>query len=177
LKNGIRKGIPSLFISLKFIYKDAAKVKILQDTGLSFVSSLSSKKFPNSSNIRIVTYNNIPAQIEAPDAILWTKFFLSQHYDVIGDSKNALLYIDEAIAHTPTVIELYVIKAKIYKHAGDLDQCSQFLEKARDMDLADRYLNNRSSKYLLRTNQVEKTISTLGLFTKVIIGDSQWRYL
>lgn len=162
LKNGIRKGIPSLFMSLKFIYNDNSKVKILEDLVKNFVTSLnSSKKFPNSNNV------------EAPDAILWTKLFLAQHYDVIGDCKSALNLIDEAIQHTPTVIELYVIKAKIYKHAGDLDLCSQYLEKARQMDLADRYLNNRSSKYLLRTNQIQKAITTLGLFTKVNIYSNE----
>lgn len=38
-----------------------------------------------------------------------------------GRREEALQHIDEAIAHTPTVIELYITKAKILKHAGDLE--------------------------------------------------------
>jgi peptide alpha-N-acetyltransferase len=43
------------------------------------------------------------------------------------------------------------------------------------MDHADRYLNTKSSRYLLRSNQVDRAISTLGLFTKD--GDDVERYL
>jgi len=37
---------------------------------------------------------------------------------------KALQYINEAIEHTPTVIELYIVKAKIYKKAGDITKAS-----------------------------------------------------
>ena len=42
-------------------------------------------------------------------------YFLAQHYDFIGDTSKALEYVDTAIQHTPLLIELYVLKAKIYK--------------------------------------------------------------
>ena len=40
--------------------------------------------------------------------------------------------------HTPTLIELYTLKAKILKHAGDAEGAAASADKARSMDLADR---------------------------------------
>lgn len=52
---------------------------------------------------------------EPPSTFLWLLFFLGQHYDKLGQYEVALKYVNEAISHTPTLIELYTIKAKIYK--------------------------------------------------------------
>lgn len=38
-----------------------------------------------------------------------------------GRLNEALAAVEEALAHTPTLIELYLAKAKILKHAGDLE--------------------------------------------------------
>ena len=40
---------------------------------------------------------------------------LAQHFDVMGQTVKAMELIDEAIEHTPTDMQLYMIKAKIYK--------------------------------------------------------------
>ena len=52
---------------------------------------------------------------ESPTVLLWTRCYLAQHYDILGNTKLALEYIDKALEHTPTLIEAYVIKARIYK--------------------------------------------------------------
>ena len=41
---------------------------------------------------------------------------LSQHYDFQKNYDIAHQYIEKAIAHTPTLVELYLIKGKILKH-------------------------------------------------------------
>lgn len=56
-----------------------------------------------------------PDPEEPPSAILWVWFFLAQHFDTLGHHQLALDYIEKAIAHTPTHIELYMLKSKIYK--------------------------------------------------------------
>lgn len=57
----------------------------------------------------------IDADLQSPTELLWTKFFLAQHYDYVRNIKCALLYIDEVLTHTPTLIEGYMVKAKILK--------------------------------------------------------------
>lgn len=53
--------------------------------------------------------------LEPPTTRLWVQYFLAQHYDRIGQPSLALEYINAAIESTPTLIELFLVKAKIYK--------------------------------------------------------------
>ena len=59
-----------------------------------------------------------------------------------------------------------MVKARIHKHAGALRLASDQMEEARNMDLADRYLNTKSTRYLLRANLQEDASKTIALFTK-----------
>lgn len=52
---------------------------------------------------------------EPASALLWVYHYLAQHYDYLDDIQKALTYIDMAIAHTPTLIELFVTKGRIFK--------------------------------------------------------------
>lgn len=52
---------------------------------------------------------------EPASALLWVYHYLAQHYDYLNDIQKALTYIDMAIAHTPTLIELFVTKGRIFK--------------------------------------------------------------
>jgi tetratricopeptide (TPR) repeat protein len=79
----------------------------------------------------------------------------------------ALKYIEEAIAHTPTVLDLYVVQARIYKHAGAIEEAARKMDKARELDLADRYLNTRATRALLRANMIERAERVIALFTTV----------
>ena len=69
--------------------------------------------------IIILTYNfyedaaNCPP--EPASAILWTYYYLAQHYDHQKNSAKALEYINLAIEHTPTLIELFVTKGRLFK--------------------------------------------------------------
>jgi len=52
---------------------------------------------------------------EPASAILWAYYYLAQHFDYLKLPKVALEYIETAINHTPTLIELFVTKGRIYK--------------------------------------------------------------
>lgn len=73
--------------------------------------------------------------------MLWYEWLL-QHYDAIGDRLRALELVEEAIAHTPTVADLYLFKGRVLKHLGRLWEASDVLDFARKLDLSDRYLNS-----------------------------------
>lgn len=59
------------------------------------------------------------AEADAPkepaSALLWAYYYLAQHYDHLCLTDKALDYINAAIDHTPTLIELFVTKGRIYK--------------------------------------------------------------
>ena len=52
---------------------------------------------------------------EPPSSLLWSIVLLAQHNDIVGQSLKSLDLIDEAIEHTPTDVQLYMVKARILK--------------------------------------------------------------
>ncbi|KAL5996964.1 N-alpha-acetyltransferase 16, NatA auxiliary subunit [Asimina triloba] len=78
---------------------------------------------------------------------------VSSHYDRRGQHDLAVAKIDEALKHTPTVIDLYSAKGRILKHAGDMKAAAALADEARSMDLADRYINSECVKRMLQADQ------------------------
>jgi len=58
---------------------------------------------------------DVDSEVESPTSLLWTLSYLAQHFDHMRDTDRALEYANAALEHTMTLIELYVIKARIYK--------------------------------------------------------------
>ena len=54
-------------------------------------------------------------ELEPPTTLLWVYFYLACHFDYKADTIKAVQYIDLALQHTPLLIELYALKAKIFK--------------------------------------------------------------
>ena len=50
---------------------------------------------------------------------------------------------------------------------GDPFGAAHAMEEARLLDGQDRFLNQKTAKYLMRTGEVERANQLLGLFTKV----------
>lgn len=107
-----------------------------------------------------------------PTVQLWLYQYLSQHYmryaEYAGSEyyDKSMEYIDKAIEHTPTVLELYIHKAKLYQRMGNAVKAAKFTEEARKLDLADRYLNAHSSKYLMKADKIQEANDTMSLFSK-----------
>ena len=159
LSTRIRKGIPSIFNDIKSLLKDQTRstrvINLINDT----VSSLkSSSKFLHESTPE--------GKVEQPHCLMWALFLYSQVLDFSKQHGRALEVVNEAITHTPTVPDFYLFKGRIYKHLGDLEKASDCVEEARQLDLADRYLNNKSARYLLRANKIQQAEEVMGLFSK-----------
>ncbi len=56
----------------------------------------------------------------------------------VGDVACALTLIDQTVAHTPTLLELYVLPACMFKHVGDIQHAAIAWEQAHEMYLQDR---------------------------------------
>lgn len=66
---------------------------------------------------------------EPVTALLWVYYFLGQHYDKCGEYQKALAIVDEAIDHTPTLIELFLLKGKIFKARQPLNHSVSILNR------------------------------------------------
>jgi len=47
-----------------------------------------------------------------------------------------------------------------------LDKACEFMEEARSLDLADKFLNTISTKYFLRANKIEDARKVMSIFSK-----------
>ena len=113
-----------------------------------------------------------------PTVYLWLNYFIAQHYKFKGDVENALKYVNAAIAHTPTLLELYTLKGKIYSMAGDRKKCSELHEQARQLDMADRAINAISAMQKLKAGDFEDGLATMNIFVSdcgynVTVHDNQ----
>ncbi|VDM38371.1 unnamed protein product [Toxocara canis] len=159
LIGGLRKGIPSLFKNLLPLYADIEKVQLLERTLIEFVKRLEENGYRNGS----LDESALP---ESPTTVLWLYYLLAQHYDKLGSIQQAHMYIDRAIQHTPTLIELYMVKAKIFKHAGDAREAARLMEQAQALDTADRYVNSKCAKYMLRAGLIKEAEEMCSKFTR-----------
>lgn len=161
LRQNIRKGVPPLFVSLRSLYKDTEKVAAIAQLVESYVENLKLNGYFSAEDSK-----NPKLEREPASALLWSLYFLAQHYDFMRDTETALKYIDAAIEHTPTLIELFVTKGRIYKHAGDTETAVYWLNEAQSLDTADRYINSKCAKYMLRANQVKEAEEICAKFTR-----------
>jgi N-alpha-acetyltransferase 15/16, NatA auxiliary subunit len=106
-------------------------------------------------------------QIEPPTTILWSLFLKAHMLEKSGLLLDALAVIDECLGHTPTALDMHIKKARIIRKLGDPVSASQLVDSCRTLDLQDRYLNNKTTKYLLRADNVPQAMDTIAMFTKV----------
>lgn len=101
-----RKGVPSLFNSFKDLFlAKSEKCLVIQNVVEDFYTSL----------LRDGSLGGASMEKEVPSVTVWVLYFLAQLYDRIGFIEKALDRINAAIEHSPTAVELYMTKARIYK--------------------------------------------------------------
>ncbi|CAK9441787.1 uncharacterized protein LODBEIA_P56550 [Lodderomyces beijingensis] len=145
------RGVPATFVNVKPLYQSPKKLEIIEQIVLDFLEHEAPKQ-PN------------------PTVTVWCYYYLAQHYLYKKDLKLAQKYIDLAIDHSPTLVELYIVKARITKHEGDLEQASEIMNEGRLLDLQDRFVNSKATKYMLRANRINEAIDCISLFTKLDEG-------
>uniref|UniRef100_A0A7E4VXR6 TPR_REGION domain-containing protein n=1 Tax=Panagrellus redivivus TaxID=6233 RepID=A0A7E4VXR6_PANRE len=153
--NNLRTGLPSLFQTLRPLYSDAEKVNIIAHLLAVFVDRLEKGQSLDGSDLA-----------ENPTTVMWTYYFIAHHFDEIKNYDEAEKFIEKAVAHSPTVVELYLSKARILKHRGDMNDAMEVMREAHDLDTADRYTNCKLVKYLMRCGKFEEAITYAGRFTK-----------
>ncbi len=159
MRKAFRKGVPPLFVDLRPLYADPGKVGIIEDLLTSYHDNLKSHCSFDSKDI--AGGNEEPAT-----ALLWVLYYMGQHYDHKKDFSRALAIVDEAIEHTPTLIELFMLKGKIFKHVGNYEEAVNCLDEAQSLDTADRYINCKCAKYLMRANKVTEASEMCQKFTR-----------
>lgn len=160
LQRNLRKGVPPLFVNVRSLYKNSENVSIIEQLLFEYLDNLIPIGHFTKAN------QEEGMEREPASALLWTYYFLAQHYDYLRNTEKALEYINLAIDHTPTLIELFVCKGRIYKHAGDPNEAYKWLDEAQSLDTADRYINSKCAKYMLRANKIKDAEEICAKFTR-----------
>jgi N-alpha-acetyltransferase 15/16, NatA auxiliary subunit len=175
----LRRGVPSLFSDIKALYTVPSKIDAIFALFEAYEEALQAPQPRLPNLLPLVSLeewdekeerNEDEEEEESVAMVLWVRHFLAQHFDRIGLLERALTCIDAAIAHTPETVECLLSKARILKHCGDTQSAVDVADNARKLDLADRYVNTKSTKYALRNNMVTQAESWIALFTRD--GDS-----
>lgn len=163
---GLERGVPSLFVDVKGVYRDTAKLLAVGEIMDEIISKLESETSLHGDDT-----------IPPPTTLLWAYYFkalhLSHPLNPKPDYAKALDLIDVALKHTPTLPEIYMAKAMILKRAGDVQAAAEAMEEARLLDGQDRFLNSKAAKYWLRANNIEKAEELLAMFTKKDVTATQ----
>ncbi len=111
-------------------------------------------------------HGNAEGKKEVPSALLWALFLQAHLFEISGRLDEALAVIEACIEHTPTALDMLLKKARILKQKGEFQLAAQVANECRALDLQDRFLNNKTTKYMLRANQIESAQRTIAMFVK-----------
>jgi tetratricopeptide (TPR) repeat protein len=158
LRRMLNKGVPSTFPNIKSLYSDVEKKAVIEELVLGYAAD---KKTNGSAESE--TNGDTSKRFE--QSVL---YFLAQHYNFVKsrDLKKATEYIDRLIELEPKSVDYHQTKARIQKHAGDVQKAAATIEHARQLDERDRYINTKCAKYQLRNNENEKALNTMSKFTR-----------
>jgi tetratricopeptide (TPR) repeat protein len=97
----------------------------------------------------------------------WLLHYLTQHYDELGRTADALTASDAAMASSGgRVPELWLARARLLKRAGDTKGAAAAAARASALDPSDRYLNSMAARYLLSAGDVVTAQRAAGVFTR-----------
>jgi peptide alpha-N-acetyltransferase len=182
----ITKGVPSLGADLSALYlmgeshsnnrrlmlvTDPLDVKghpvhaILVDLIDEYIVSLSSNNsFPNGDGV------------SPPSALLWAWYLRSILHEQVAEYTQGITLVNKCIEHTPTVVDFYELKARLLEAGGDIQQAADVIDAGRDLDHQDRYINNQTTKTLLRAGREEDAKKRIALFCREQGAPEQYLY-
>ena len=165
IQKPLRKGVPSLFADISSLYggihdEEKSIGKVLKAAAESLKKS---GKFPNAPE----------AEVKPKETYRYALNMLAMHHAKIGNFDEALKCIDEAIDtkdenndEREKVLEFHLNKSRFLKRAGDLEGAYEESEIARNMDLADRYINSISVKRAFQCGKFREAERLATLFTR-----------
>mmetsp|Transcript_72056 Transcript_72056/g.166940 ORF Transcript_72056/g.166940 Transcript_72056/m.166940 type:complete len:934 (-) Transcript_72056:402-3203(-) len=168
LRPRLRKGIPSLFRMMRSLYFQDGKSQLVEELLLRYLEHLESDVswFGPPVGEESSPSGCDEADEEPPTSKLFTWMIAAYHFDFVGDTEQALKFADRAMQHTPTLVEIYTCKARIYRHGGDLHESAKWFDEVRQMDLADRFLNTQCVRAFLRIDDTKGGMEKALLFSK-----------
>lgn len=103
---------------------------------------------------------------EPPSTALWTWYLRAGLHELAGEHTEGIAFLEKCLEHTPTAVDVYELKGRLLKAAGDMKAAVESLDKGRDLDRQDRYINNQTTKYMLQAGMEDEALQRISMFTK-----------
>uniref|UniRef100_A0A7S3LAC1 Uncharacterized protein n=1 Tax=Amphora coffeiformis TaxID=265554 RepID=A0A7S3LAC1_9STRA len=103
---------------------------------------------------------------QGSDVLMWAWFLRAGMYELTGDLSEGIALLDKCLEKDPSCVDAYELKARLLRSAGDIAAASVCLDKGRDLDLSDRYINNQTTKYLLQAGKEAEALKRISMFTR-----------
>jgi tetratricopeptide (TPR) repeat protein len=167
------KGVPSLCLELSSFFliekkgryviakdpvdiREHAAYKLLLELVDGYMTCLES-------NSKLLPGDDVE---EPPSTTLWTWYLRASLHELAGEYSEGIALLDKCLEHTPTAVDVYELKARFLKAAGDMKAAVESLDHGRDLDRQDRYINNQTTKFMLQFGMEEEALQRISLFTK-----------
>ncbi|KAA0194377.1 hypothetical protein HAZT_HAZT002244 [Hyalella azteca] len=157
LQKCLLKGVPPLFTDLQSLYDQPGKAELLETLMYRYLHNLETCGRLDPSD---------ESSDKEPACILFVLMYLAEHHSHLNNTETALKLLQRALDHTPTLIELYIIKGDILKRAGDLLGAVDAVTEAQTLDTADRYVNSKTASFMLSANLIQAAQDMCSKFTR-----------
>ncbi|KAL5960858.1 N-alpha-acetyltransferase 15 NatA auxiliary subunit [Taenia solium] len=167
MRKYLRKGVPNLFVQLKRFYKSDERRTTLENLYLTYRANLDDHESLGPVSCGQSKPPNLDDDvIEPPSTSLWLNYLIAQHYNYMEQTQKALSVVSKEIEINPTIVDLYVLKAEIYRDAGDIITASRWMDEAQSLDTADRFINAQCTKYMVQAHRIEDAEAMASKFTR-----------
>ena len=180
------KGVPSMFQALKGTIAAKTSLLTIADEVAAKLSEQQKNNEENNEESEQQKNNEEEKEkeekekdkksevVEEVPAHILALHFAAQTASALGKHDLAKERIEAAIASLPAAsIDLLTAKARVLRHAGDAAGAAEAYEAARKLDTADRYLNNRAAKYLIRAGRIDEAIANITHFIRKGAGPTE----
>ena len=167
------KGVPSLCAELcSYLYvreedrfvKPRDPVDIKEQPVFQMIVSMANDYL---SNLESCSKLHVDDEAEAPATTkLWARFLKAGLHECAGEFEEGIKLLDQSIEEDPSEVDLYELKARLLRSAGDIKAAVECLDKGRELDQQDRYINNQTTKYMLQAGMEEEALKRISLFTR-----------
>ena len=106
------------------------------------------------------------AEEEEPSTLFWAWYLRAGLHEMAGEYVEGLARMDQCLQHTPTAVDAYEMKARLWKLSGNISAAVACLDRGRDLDRADRYINNQTTRYMLQAGMEQEALQRISMFTR-----------
>jgi N-alpha-acetyltransferase 15/16, NatA auxiliary subunit len=110
-------------------------------------------------------YQNDEAEQE-PATLFWAWYLRAGLHELAGEYAQGLALVEKCLEHTPTAVDAHELKAHLLRASGNIEAAVACLDKGRDLDRQDRYINNQTTLFMLQAGNEEEALKRISMFTR-----------